>query len=96
MRTAITRFFILLSGVAALLTGRLIAQISLGPQTFLTSEQLTASAGSESVAAEIVTSVFANRLSLIGGFEWACDYLEPTNTGELVAEDIRSAIRPSR
>lgn len=65
---AIKRFFISTSVVAALLAGRLIAQISLlGSRTVPTSEQLIASAGSEAVAADIVASVFADRLFLIRG-----------------------------
>ena len=44
--------------IATLLTGRLVAQISLDRWVFLTSEQLIASAGSERDAASFVGAVF--------------------------------------
>jgi hypothetical protein len=55
------RFFISIL-VAVLLAGRLSAQIDLGYRTFLSSEQLIASAGSESLAAEIIGTVFSQTL----------------------------------
>jgi hypothetical protein len=56
------RHFFITTLVAVSLAGRLSAQIDLGAHRFRSSEQLIASAGSESLAAEIVATVFSHRL----------------------------------